>query len=321
MHCRNAMFKAGIKKERSFALPIISIGNITVGGTGKTPMAEFIIKNLSSAYKLASLSRGYRRETKGYEKATILSSYKEIGDEPKQIKTKFPHIDVAVCEKRVEGVERLLKDNSKIQAIILDDAYQHRYIKPSFSILLVDYNRPIWNDFVFPAGRLRESAQGKKRADAIVITKCPSHLSVNEKQDLCKRVKPLPHQKVFFASISYGKIINCEGTQFYSDSCIALSGIAKPESFFSYVEIEGIRIEDTFVFPDHYNFTNADIDRISQLLETNTVITTEKDFMRLSERIEPLLLPNIYYIPIETKFLFNEGDMLINSLINHINSF
>lgn len=321
MHCRNILFDIGIKKEKAFELPIISIGNITVGGTGKTPMAECIIKHLHHTHNIALLSRGYKRKTRGFVKATPLSSYMDIGDEPKQIKTKFTNITVAVCEKRVEGVSKLLQDNRQLDAIILDDAYQHRHIKPSYSILLIDYNRPIWNDFVFPSGRLRESAQAKRRAHTIIITKCPEQLSEKEKNNILTKLKPLPDQNVYFSAIQYGQAINNQEKIDTIKTCVALSGIAKPEPFISFIQNKCIDIEKKLIYPDHYNFSDKDIATISDILLSKRIITTEKDYMRLAERINQTLLRNLFYIPIETKFLFNGENHFFDTLKNHIKNF
>lgn len=230
---RNWCFNAGILKSREFDLPVIAVGNLDVGGAGKSPMTEYLIRLLKGNYKLATLSRGYGRKTKGFLLADAPAQAWDIGDEPAQFKNKFPNVTIAVAEKRVEGIEQL---QSSHDLIILDDAYQHRAVKPGFSILLFDYNRIREPRLLLPAGNLREPFAGRKRADIIVISKCPAALERKDQFELQKRVKPFPNQAVFFTSISYLPLqdINGQATDSVIDdttTVFLLTGIANASPF------------------------------------------------------------------------------------------
>jgi len=322
MSVRNFLFDAGWLNSVEYPLPVISIGNITVGGTGKTPLTEYIIRLLKDKYSVAFLSRGYKRKTKGVIIAGALSTAAEIGDEPKQIQTKFPEITVAVAEKRTEGIEQLLHQTLP-EVIVLDDAFQHRYVKPGFQILIVDYNRPLWNDYTFPAGELREPRKGKKRADVIVVNKCPSGITVEEKKFLIKKLKPEHHQQVFFTTVEYLNPVNVSGSSAglsVGSSVIALAGIARPEPFFEYLA-RSYNVLDKVIYPDHYSFTKKDYLYVRKKLDDlkgkeKAVITTEKDKIRLENMpwMDDEFKRHLWYVPIKLKFLFNEQEKF-NQLI------
>ena len=283
---RNSLFDLGIMEEREFPVPTICIGNISVGGTGKTPHTEYLIELLGRRYRTAVLSRGYGRKSKGYIKGTPSTPMEILGDEPFQIKNKFPHVAVAVCEKRADGIEKLLAENNSPEVILLDDAYQHRHVKAGMNILLIDSNRPIWQDCVLPFGRMRESLAGIKRADIVVITKC-NGITVQQKAWCRNFIKGLKEISVFFSNMEYGMhyplfkeaaplddIAHC-------DEALLVTGIARPEPLKEEINKRGVKVE-VLRFGDHHNFTTADIERIAKRFNSmkgkrKAIITTEKD--------------------------------------------
>jgi len=332
---RNLMFDWGYLKSTSFDLPIISVGNISVGGTGKTPHTEYLIKLLEGKYKLASLSRGYKRQSKGFILADDQSNSFDLGDEPMQMKKKFPGLSVAVDADRVNGVHRLISQENGDQpdCILLDDAYQHRYIKPGLSILLIDYNRPISRDFVMPMGRLRERARGKKRADIIIVSKCPSDLSDTEAQKLKNDISPLPHQELYFTSLDYAPLeavfpseITIRGLKDYNKETLGIllvTGIANPTPLRNYLMAFSSEFDEV-QFPDHHAFKEKDL----SLIETHfndlktknkIIITTEKDAIRFVDMTikSELIRNHMTYIPLQIKFLNNTE----SRFSQHINDF
>lgn len=332
---RNFLFDQGWGlKQQSFDVPLISVGNLAVGGTGKTPHTEYLVRLLQAAGKeVAVLSRGYGRATKGFHLASPASTAQEIGDEPLQIQQKFPACTVAVCEKRVVGMERLIEERQKTGkdnrnwTVVLDDAFQHRYIKPGLSILLTDYARPYYADRVLPWGRLRESADGAQRADVIIVTKCPKHLSVTNAEQIRTKLAPLPTQEVFFTCFDYGNpysASDCQETEL-PHNALVLTGIAKPQPLYAYLEAHGVEIK-TLAFPDHHAFTASDVERINTafaaLPEGSKVITTEKDAVRL--RLLPTLneavKANLLVQPIEVKFLFGETEKFNTKIYNYVDA-
>ena len=300
-YLRNKLFDCGILKQQSHNVKIISVGNLRVGGTGKTPFVEYLIKSLSPNFNLAILSRGYGRKTKGYIKLQPNHSASEVGDEPLLLYKRNPNTLVAVCEDRNKGVETLLKDSPNTNLIILDDAYQHRYINRDINILLTEYNRPFFKDRVIPFGRLREYRKGFKRADYIVITKCPP-LNQNQKQNFVNKLKAQPNQKIFFSNIVYkepyhikdkNKKINLSDYK-----VILFTGIANNQHIVEYLN-SITKVINTITFPDHHNFTIKDKEAIKKLYNDNSLkktilLTTEKDAMRLQD-----LETEIYVLPID----------------------
>ena len=332
---RNFLFDKGWwLKQQAFDVPLISVGNLSMGGTGKTPHTESLVKLLQQAGKdVAVLSRGYGRKTKGFQLATCASTASQIGDEPLQIKQKFPACNVAVCEKRVVGMQRLIelrKEEGKDQknwAVVLDDAFQHRYIKPGLSILLTDFARPYYADRVLPWGRLRESAEGAQRADIIIVTKCPKHLSASEAEKIRTKLAPLPTQQVFFTCFDYGNPYDAEDGKAVElpQTAMVLTGIAKPQPLYAYLEAHGVEIRP-LAFSDHHNFTPSDVERINATFEAlpegSKVITTEKDAVRLrqlttlSEAVRKALLVQ----PIEVKFLFGKSEDFNSYIYNYVDA-
>ena len=317
-YLRNKLFDCGIIEQKSHPVKIISVGNIRVGGTGKTPFVEYLIKALSPYFNLAILSRGYGRKTKGFIHLQPHHSASEVGDEPLLIYKRNPNTLVAVCEERNKGVENILKDSPKTNLIILDDAYQHRYINRDINILLTEYNRPFFKDRVIPYGRLREYRKGYKRASYIVVTKCPP-LSEKQKQDFVLKLKPLPYQKIFFSNIVYKPpyhIKNKEKQINLSDyKVLLLTGIANNQHIIEYLN-SITQVVDTITFSDHHNFTEKDKIQIknhyNRFSESNTILlTTEKDAMRLQD-----FETDIYVLPIDIEVhQYGENNQLIEKTI------
>jgi tetraacyldisaccharide 4'-kinase len=328
---RNFLFDSKIFKQHEFNVPIISVGNLTVGGTGKTPHAEYLIKLLKANSNVAFLSRGYKRKTKGYILANNQSSLSEIGDEPVQIKQKFPEIPVAVCEKRVVGINHLLKNKDlDIDAIILDDAFQHRSVSANINILLIDYTQHIFNDHLLPLGRLRESTNAKYRANFIIYTKCPPDLKPIDQRIIKNKLDIRPYQNLFFTSIVYGEITPAEKgfTLFNNDmrtySVLLISGIGNPSPLLEYLTPQvGEIIHDKY--PDHYEYKTSDIEKIEAKFNTienrtKLIITTEKDLVRLKsvENKPDNFIQKLYYIPIEIKFIERSKDTFHHRIHNYV---
>ena len=305
---RNLMFDVGMLKSKTFPLPVICVGNITVGGTGKTPHTEYLIRLLSEKHQVAVLSRGYKRQSEGYVLATPTTSMTDIGDEPYQMKQKFPQIHMAVDKDRCHGIEELMKKEVQppTDVVILDDAYQHRYVKVGLNILLMDYHRPIHLDKLLPAGRLRESSSGSRRADIVIITKCPHDITPTERKGIERSLNLENVQKVFFTTYQYPDKIEGIG-----ENPLLVTGIASPQQMVYDLQ----KIVPTFEvmsFPDHHNFTENDINSIRTRAAGRTILTTEKDATRLHG------LENVKVIPIEVEFIDGkeEFDSIIRNYVN-----
>jgi tetraacyldisaccharide 4'-kinase len=319
---RNWCYNRGIFKSTGFDMPVIVVGNLDVGGAGKSPMTEYLIRLLKGNHNIATLSRGYGRATKGFLMATAESKASDIGDEPAQFKHKFPNVDVAVCEKRVDGVEQL-KDNHDV--IILDDAYQHRALEPGFSILLFDYSRVNEPHFLLPAGNLRESFGGRKRADVIIISKCPASLTDLEQGRVIKRIKPYPHQSLFFTTINYLQVQAMDGTTVTNTidnqtTVFLLTGIANPKPLLAHLKKQ-TQLVVHHNYPDHHRFSLKNISKLADEFSACTsqkkaIITTEKDAQRLGEQdLLPMVkkLP-VLVLPIGISFL-NNGQKQFDELV------
>lgn len=297
---RNFLYNKGWFKSKSYKLPIICVGNLSTGGTGKSPMIEFLVSFLKDNHKIAVLSRGYKRKTSGYREVLKTSTVEEVGDEPLQFKQKFPEITVAVCEDRQTGIEKIEKI---ADIILLDDAFQHRKVKASLNILLTSYDKLYSNDCMLPAGNLREPKFGAKRADIIVVTKCPENLENSKIEAIKRRLKPKANQEIYFSKIGYNSEIKnsteskpidyLKGKKF-----LLVTGIANPKPLISFLKNEGLNFDENS-FPDHHNFT---VSEIEQLKNHKLILTTEKDFMRLQAVAK---FTEIYYLPISTIFLNN----------------
>ncbi|WP_396145394.1 tetraacyldisaccharide 4'-kinase [Flavobacterium sp.] len=313
---RNFLYDTKILKSYSFDVPVIVVGNLSLGGTGKTPQIEYLIRLLSPNYKLATLSRGYKRKSKGFILANSNATAEILGDEPFQIHQKFPQIQVAVDADRKNGIENLLSLKDRPEVILLDDAFQHRRVKAGFYILLSAYDDLFFNDFILPTGNLRESRSGVKRADVIIITKCPKDLSeITQKEIKAKIGVEAP---VFFSYIDYDDLVYNQNeskklSEVMSLGKIVVAGIAKPEPFFKHLNAVN---DECLVFPDHHFFTANDIQQIEDKAKNKIIITTEKDFVRLSN--QNLKAP-IYYLPINSSFL-SKSEELDNKIKNYVGS-
>ncbi|MDE7412525.1 MAG: tetraacyldisaccharide 4'-kinase [Muribaculaceae bacterium] len=326
---RNWLFDHGVLPQEEFEIPVVSVGNITVGGTGKTPHVEYILANLSIDYKVAVLSRGYKRKTKGFVLANSLSTPQSVGDEPLQIYKKFgKNVKVAVCENRRKGIKELLKEFPDLELIILDDAFQHRYVKPKVSILLMDFHRPIYEDNLLPLGRLRESIGQVGRADMVIVTKCPEELPPLEYRLVTKKLDLMPYQSLYFSRYSYGALVpvfqdddpyNVSlSTLSRKDGVFLVTGIANPRPLVRHLRRYEFKVKVAH-FGDHHDFSRDDINIIKERFNTLTgerkiIVTTEKDAMRLmyNPYFPPELKKVIYYIPVNVRMEpgIEEGDFV-----------
>lgn len=332
---RNKLFDWNVLKQKSYDIPVICIGNITVGGTGKTPHTEYLIELLASNYRIAVLSRGYKRKSKGFVLASKDSAVDMIGDEPYQIKQKFPDILVAVDSQRQRGIETLLAlpNEIKPQVILLDDAFQHRYVKPSYSILLTDYNRLMTKDKLLPAGRLREPVHYAEKANMIIVTKCPDGITPLDLRLLAKEMQVYPYQYLLYTSFRYGSLNpvfeeNVEELslkKLQSKDVLVVAGIANPRPFFKKVKRYAKQAE-TIEYPDHYQFTMKDIADIKSRLiamggKDKVIIVTEKDAARFRSMVNlDLDIKSIlYYLPIHVGFVNEEDKQLFNNkILDHV---
>lgn len=316
---RNWAFNKDILSSQEFDIPVISVGNLSAGGTGKTPMVEFLIRRFSD-YKIGLVSRGYGRKTKGLILAKPEHTFSEIGDEPFQIYNKFPEICLALAEKRPEGVQALL-DKYNPDLILLDDAYQHRYVKPGFQILLTTFQEPFYKDILLPAGNLRENVNGKKRADLIVVTKCPTNLTPAEASEMMQKIKP-GDKSVYFTSIEYGDAQNINGEKLSAKKVIALTGIARPQPFLNQIA-KNLDVQQHLKFPDHHNFSDKEIAEIEELVNASgtPIITTEKDWVRLKSMLTTNVLEKVFYLPMQVQFLFDEEQDFTKKISGYLQGF
>lgn len=322
---RNICFNCGLLKQTEFDTPTICVGNISVGGTGKTPHVEYLVRLLSKQFnnQVATLSRGYGRSTSGFVLADSTATATTIGDEPNQIRCNNPGIIVCVDENRCRAISKLQQLPQPPKVIILDDAYQHRYVKPKINILLVDYNRPIFADTMMPSGRLREPRWAKKRANVVVVTKCPENV---DKQLFARKLRLKPSQQLFFSTFKYGSLKSENGTYTLSknNSVLAFTGIAHPENMLQYLQSQSAEVK-SLRFADHHNFTQTDIDQIVAQFNSITnknklIVTTEKDFSRLvsSPLYEQVSHLPLCRLPIEVEFVGAQSADFDNIVIDCI---
>lgn len=327
---RNKFYDWGIFTSIDFSVPVICVGNITVGGTGKSPHIEYLIDLLSPLYATATLSRGYRRHSRGFRLADVHSNAKDIGDEPYQFKSKYPHIEVCVAEERMTAIPQLLQLRQHLQVILLDDAFQHRTVKAGLNILLTDHGRRYTRDFIMPFGLLRESRVAAARADLIVVTKCPPELSLTKKAELLREISPLPHQSVFFSAIDYKSIYPLTPMQLAPTSqteVLLVTGIANPEPLKQKLQSQ-FKAVHSLSYKDHHYFSFDDLNEIRdafQHLKTDNkiIVTTEKDaarLMLLREKIQEYQLP-FYAQAIGIHFLFGEQDVFNAQVMECIHRF
>lgn len=327
---RNHLFDTNVLKRRSFNIPVISVGNITMCGTGKTPHTEYILRLLKNSCKTAVLSRGYKRQTTGYVLATDKSEMMDIGDEPYQMHKKFPDVTVAVCEKRCDGVERLIEDEH-VEAVVLDDAYQHRYIEPGLSLLLVDFHRPIYRDHLLPVGMLREPASSKKRADIIVITKCPHDISPLDIRVCTNDIRTLAFQKLFFSTMDYSPLeplyhkdqpriplLNLKNM-----NILLVTAIGSPEHIVKDLEPYGAKFKELH-YRDHFQFTEKEVYEINETFSfmpsPKIMLTTEKDATRLQNinGFSLELKKSAYTLPIKVRILLGQEEEFNRLILDYV---
>lgn len=325
---RNWMFDKKILPSSSFGLPLICVGNLSVGGTGKSPMVEYLVLSLKDRYKLGTLSRGYKRKTTGYALADEKTTALEIGDEPMQFHLKFPDLPVAVGEERIVAIPQLLHDRPETQVIILDDAFQHRTVRAGLNILLTDYNNLFTRDFYLPTGDLRDLKSSYKRAEVIVVTKCRKDLDETEKRKIIREIRPVPGQQVFFTCIEYSRpyhIITREERGLESTVDILLvTGIANPRPLKKMLEVYSNTYQ-MLQYADHHIFTIDDLQEIRRTFDKlsatdKVILTTEKDAVRLLKFSEEIRELPLYVVPVRHRFLFDEGpvfDKRVSDFILH----
>ncbi len=330
---RNALFDMGVLPSVSYDIPIINVGNITVGGTGKTPTVEYLIRLLAGRYRVAVLSRGYKRKTKGYILSTTASSIEEIGDEPWQIKQKFPDVIVAVDANRRRGIERLMTDEATkdVEVILLDDAFQHRYVKAGHIIMLVDYHRIISDDCLLPAGRLRERPSSSTRASTIIVTKCPQHINAMGFRVILSSLNVRPYQQLFFSTFTYETMhqlwgdgmLEPETLRKDNTHVLLLTGIGNPRQMEQDVR-KFVQHVNTLIFPDHHYFTKRDVDTINRALQDlpqpHIIITTEKDAARLLhlEGLTEEVKQCTYVLPIGISIMRDEKEKFDKTINDYV---
>ncbi len=320
---RNKMYDKGIFESTEFDIPVIVVGNLSVGGTGKTPQIEYLIRLLKDDYKVAVLSRGYKRKSKGFVLASDSSDALQIGDEPFQYYQKFKDIIVAVDADRVNGIKELQRLDNPPNVILLDDAFQHRKVNAGFNILLTPYNDLYVDDTVLPSGNLRERIDGAERAQVIIVTKCPNNLSEEQQFEISSKLNPTLYQTVFFSTIDYDTVvknhkveISIKELQEYE--VLLVTGIANPKPLVNYLEKRDISFKH-LKFPDHHNFNEKEINKLTsefQKIDSNKkmVLTTEKDYVRLNRLLD------IYYLEIQTKFIEHASDF-DKKVVSYIKNF
>ena len=316
MLLRNFLYDQRFFKSEKFNLPVISVGNLTVGGTGKTPHVEFLLRLLKN-YKTATLSRGYKRTTTGFVLANPTVSAATIGDEPFQYYLDFPETIVTVCEKRAEGIHKIQELKPETEVIILDDAFQHRAVSPSLNLLITDFYRRFDTDFMLPTGLLREPRSGAKRADAVIVSKCPENLSTSEKLQLENGMKKYTKTAtpVFFTTYNYSETVGFGAEKVCTKNIILATGIANAEPLKTYLLQNGYSILEHLNWPDHHHYTKADLHKMKQTwqkseAEKASILTTRKDAVKLMhpEFAEAVKQLPIFYLPIEVKFLEKQAE-------------
>ncbi len=321
----NAFYSLGILKGLRFNIPLISVGNLSVGGTGKTPHIEYLIRMLKPYVQIAVLSRGYRRKTKGFRYVVPESDANQVGDEPLQYKKKYPEITVAIAERRAFAIPQMISQQADIQTILLDDAFQHRAVTPGLNILLTPYSKPFTRDFLIPLGRLREWRSAYERADKIIISKCPDTLSIDDRKKLIQEINPYPHQEIFFSKYQYldpyylldqNAVLQLENDM----QIIVLCALASTDYLIDYLEKQVTYLE-VIEYEDHHYYTEEDIQKLHRRWASlegkrNLILTTEKDATRL-QLLRPLILKlqlPIFVLPIEVRFLDQDAQRFAKSV-------
>ncbi len=321
---RNYLFDSGRLSSVRFDLPVIAVGNLSTGGTGKTPHVEYLIRLLRDQFKVATMSRGYKRKSRGFLLAGQNVGADQIGDEPMQYFSKFPDILVSVAEERMTGIPDLIGKHPEVEVVLLDDAYQHRTVRPGFNILLTEYEQPYFKDSVLPMGRLRESKVGAKRADVIIVTKCPSAITQQEADNFVRQLNPLSHQRVFFTGFKYGQPYEIRSKENYviaGQPIVIVAGIARPEAFIKSISDLG-QVVEVLRYRDHHYFTAADVVAIQGAVKiggANTIVlTTEKDAQRLRLWDKQLQDITIIAAPISVEFLFGQQAEFDKVILNYV---
>ena len=318
---RHLLFDCRILSRKEYPIPIICVGNITVGGTGKTPTAEMILGYMQQYYKVALLSRGYGRRTKGYLEVSGNSSYRDVGDEPLQIKLKFPEALVVVCEKRTVAIERIMREHPDINLIVMDDGFQHRYVEPKINVVIVDSTRPFYEDDFLPAGTLRDKVSSLDRAHYFIVTKCPADM-----QPLAQRMWRKELHKIAYQQVYFTRVVPTEAVPLFpthntlkpGDQVVVMSGIGNPKAFVSDVR-KRYEVKAKLNFPDHHVYSVPDIERIVTLLEKYPqamLLTTEKDSVKLrrSRRVPDIVRQRLFYQPLKVEFLEGSDEDFLGTL-------
>ncbi|MBA3827362.1 MAG: tetraacyldisaccharide 4'-kinase [Taibaiella sp.] len=324
---RNRLYDAGVYSSVEFSVPVISVGNLSVGGTGKTPHVEYLIRLLQYQYTVATMSRGYKRHTQGFVLADENTNALRIGDEPMQYHMKYPDVVVSVSEERITGIPHLLLRRPDIDVVLLDDAYQHRSVKPGINILITDFARPFYTDYILPLGRLREKRNAYKRADVIIVSKCPPELNPAAAADITKQVAPIDKQQVFFTAIEYDTpydLFSKDTLPITNTNVVLVCGIARPEPMIKHIKAQ---VNDVHVlsYNDHHYFVSKDLEEIKAAYDNwdaknKVIITTEKDAARLylhADKIKEWGIP-IIILPITVSVLFNKGNELNTIMLNYV---
>jgi tetraacyldisaccharide 4'-kinase len=313
---RNRLYDSGFFSSVQFSVPVITVGNLSVGGTGKTPHVEYLIKLLQYRFRVATMSRGYKRRTQGFLLADENTNALRIGDEPMQYHMKFPELVVSVAEERITGIPTLIQKRPNVEVVLLDDAFQHRSVKAGKNILITDYSKPFYTDHILPIGTLREKRNAYHRADIIIVSKCPLDLSTTAKSTIINHINPLPHQQVFFTGIQYEQpydMFTHEAITLSNKHALLVCCIAKPEPLVNYVNSKA---KDSHVlsYADHHYFLSRDLEEMQDTYKNwnvtdKVLVTTEKDAARLHLHADKLKEwgVQIAVLPISVGFLFNEG--------------
>jgi tetraacyldisaccharide 4'-kinase len=326
---RNKLFDKNYLKSATFNFPLICVGNLAVGGTGKTPMVEYLLRFLKTDYATATISRGYKRKTKGYGLADANTTALDIGDEPMQFHLKFPDVSVAVGEERLEAIPQLLHDRPNTQVIILDDAFQHRQVAAGLNILLTDYNNLYTRDFILPGGDLRDVKSSAVRAQIIVVTKCRQNLDESERDLIIKELNPASHQQVFFTEIIYGSPYHLFSKKqmdiSHQTDVLLICGIANPRPLKDFLTTQ-VHTYDMLRYPDHHIFDSSDLAEIKKQFnkissEDKIILTTEKDGVRLMKFENELKELPVYVLPVQHSFMFNQSPNFRGMVTDFIASF
>ena len=324
---RNRLYDAKFFTSIGFTVPVIAVGNLSTGGTGKTPHVEYLVRLLQYRYRVATMSRGYKRHTQGFFIADENSNALRIGDEPMQYHMKYPELVVSVAEERMTGIPRLLQRRPDVDVIILDDAYQHRSVKAGLTLLITDYSRPFYHDHILPFGSLRESRNAYKRADVIIVSKCPLNMTFMQAQEIEKHIKPTPGQKVFYTGIQYDMpydMLSNELVQLSGKHIVLVCGIARPEPLLAHLKNNAADVH-TLTYQDHHYFVTPDLEEIKSAhdnwnVPNKIIATTEKDAARLHLHLGKLREWNIpiVVVPIAVTVLFDKGAEFDDAMLKYV---